>query len=711
MAFELFKMFGSIFINNDEANKSISKTDEKAEGLGKKFLSGIGTAAKWGAGIAAAAGTAAVAIGVKAVGAAAEFEKSFAKVNTLLADTTDLDGYKKKILEMSNETGVSTEDLCESIYSAISASVDQESALEFTGKALKLAEGGFTDAATAVDVLTTAINAYGLESSDAEKVSDMLITTQNLGKTTVDELASSMGKIIPTANANNVSLDQLCGAYTVMTANGIATAESTTYMNSMLNELGKSSTTAAKAFREGTQHIKDGGMTFAEAMEEGWGLSDVLSILDEQAYVSGVSLSEMFGSAEAGKAAMTLWNNAEKLDQNIMAMGESAGATEEAYTKMHDTVSTKMASIKNHMANITAELGNKLMPIVNDVLEWVLNNMPAIQEVMERVFKAIETVVMTVGGIFQSIFLQIDQALSNSGLTFQDVFAAIQEVVQNAFTVLQELWELLLKPVFQAIWDMLSVVADYFAQKMPEIQAFVKKAFDDIKVIWEKHLKPCFEAIKNFLNNVLVPAFKFVFQNIIQPIVDSVFRTIGQLWEKTLKPVFTNIVDFIKNVFSGNFSGAFKNIINIVEGIWTGIETIIKTPVNACIGIINKFIQGLNTLKIPDWVPFVGGASINIPEIPLLAKGGTIVKGGKAIVGEAGAELIDLPAGARVTPLTNGSGDVLGVAESTEILKQILIELKTLRSDLYDTLIEALTNGVDIVWSDRELARLVRKYA
>ena len=64
----------------------------------------------------------------------------------------------------------------------------------------------------------------------------MLIQTQNLGKTTVAELSSSMGKVIPTANAYHVQLDQLCAGYAKMTANGVATAESTTYMNSMLND-------------------------------------------------------------------------------------------------------------------------------------------------------------------------------------------------------------------------------------------------------------------------------------------------------------------------------------------------------------------------------------------------------------------------------------------------------------------------------------------
>ena len=114
-----------------------------------------------------------------------------------------------------------------------------------------------------MDVLTTILNAYGLEATEVTNVSDMLIQTQNLGKTTVAELSSAMGKVIPTANANSVALDQLCTGYAIMTANGVATAESTTYMNSMLNELGKTGSTTDTILREKT------GKSFGELMSSG----------------------------------------------------------------------------------------------------------------------------------------------------------------------------------------------------------------------------------------------------------------------------------------------------------------------------------------------------------------------------------------------------------------------------------------------------------
>ena len=117
--------------------------------------------------------------------------------------------------------------------------MDQADAIDFVASALKLAEGGFTDAATAVDVMTTAINAYGLSADDAAQVSDYLITTQNLGKTSVGELASSLGKVIPIAAAYGVKMDDLCANMSLLTKNGIATAEAVTYTKAMLNEIGR----------------------------------------------------------------------------------------------------------------------------------------------------------------------------------------------------------------------------------------------------------------------------------------------------------------------------------------------------------------------------------------------------------------------------------------------------------------------------------------
>lgn len=267
--------------------------------------------------------------------AADQFETAMAKVGTIADPTAaSLESIQGQIQDLSKETGVAVADLSESVYSAISASVNTANAVDFVAQANALAVGGFTQTATAVDILTTALNAYQLEADQTQNVADMLIMTQNLGKTTVDELASSMGKVIPTAKSLNVDLDVLCGAYAVMTANGIATAETTTYLNSMLNELGKNGTAAADAFAAGTEHIKAGGLSMAEA----------------------------------GKAANVLWLNAEKVDKVIAQMGNSAGAANTAFEKMTDTGAFVEQKWQNALQNLKIAIGDA-QPSLDGLME------------------------------------------------------------------------------------------------------------------------------------------------------------------------------------------------------------------------------------------------------------------------------------------------------------------------------------------------------
>lgn len=308
-----------------------------------------------------------VDFGKEAIQQSAVAETAFAKVQTLLSDGTDMNAYFKAIKQGSMETGVSLSDFSEAVYQAISASVDQADAVQFTTQAIKLSRGGFTDAATAVDILTTAINAYGLEASDATSIADMLITTQNLGKTTVDELAQAMGRVIPTAKAFGVDMVTLNSAYAVMTKNGIATAETTTYLSGMLNELGKSGTTASNVLKEKT------GMSFTQLMNSGYSLTDVLTILQNEADRAGIAMSDMFGSQEAGKAANVISSNLADMNDIMGQMAESAGAVEKANATVTDTVEAKWEKLKNNLAVHMAEIGDAMKPITSGLLDFAID--------------------------------------------------------------------------------------------------------------------------------------------------------------------------------------------------------------------------------------------------------------------------------------------------------------------------------------------------
>ena len=238
----IFKLVGSIFIKNDKANEDIDKTSKKAESMAEKVGSAFHKAGQKitsvGKAIAPVSAGMATALGAS-VKSASDFTNGMAKMSTLFdTQKVSVSDLSKQFINLSNKTGLASTELAEAGYQALSAGVDVNNAVSFVETAGNLAKAGFTATSTAVDVLTTAMNAYGEQAGTAEDISNKLVRTQNLGKTTVDELASSMGKIIPTASSMSVNIDNLTSGYVALTKQGIATAEATTYMNSMMNELG-----------------------------------------------------------------------------------------------------------------------------------------------------------------------------------------------------------------------------------------------------------------------------------------------------------------------------------------------------------------------------------------------------------------------------------------------------------------------------------------
>ena len=398
--------------NLDEAAEAARKASEEVEKFGdkseetgkqseessKKGRDGI----KELQGVLASAGIAATLNEIKngffdCSEAAAQFETSTAMVATI-ADTSQksLSSISKEVRSCSNETGEAASDMAEATYQAISASVNTADAAAFAGTATKLAVGGFTSATTAVDVLTTAINSYGLAASDATQLSDYLITTQNLGKTSVDQLAQSVGKVIPLASAYNVQMDNLSSAYAVLTANGIATAESGTYLKSMLSELGDTGSDVSEVLLNST------GKTFAQLMEQGYSLGDVMSMLGDAVDGDSTAFNALWSSTEAGIGALSLFNaGADKYNSVLDSMRTSAGATEKAYSTMADTTDKSKQRMENAFNNLKISVGDVLNPALTQVYEGFTNVFAGMSDFVDEhpaVVAAISAIAVGVGG-------------------------------------------------------------------------------------------------------------------------------------------------------------------------------------------------------------------------------------------------------------------------------------------------------------------------
>lgn len=603
----------------------------------------IGMAAVGAASVAATA--AVVKFGTEAVKAAANYETSFAQTSTLLQGTAEeLQVYSDSIIDLSNETGIAATDLSESVYNALSAGVDQAHAVEFAGTAAKLASGGFTDATTAVDVLTTALNAYGLEADKATQISDYLIVTQNLGKTTVDELANSVGKVIPIASAYGVEMDNLSAAYAQLTAGGIATAESGTYLKAMLNELGDSGSIVSEVLQKQT------GMSFAELTESGKSLGDVMAVLGDSVGGDAGKFNELWSSSEAGVGALSLLNGgADAYNETLAAMRNSAGETDKAYATMSDTLEHQMEVIKNLGQNFLISIGQDIVPVVKAAAEKLI---PALQTGLEEIkpiisglYKALSPVIGVFGDMIAGILPGMNDGLGflqsiGEGLapTFQYIADSVMPTFKGAFDKLGETFQTI-KPV----------IGEFIANLMPQIGKVVQAVAPILTTVIDA-LTPIIGMLGQLMSSYLpaitawidrlLPIVKLA-GSVVASCIGNVLSYVVPMIENFIG-ILTGVYDFIANVFTGNWAAAWEGVKSIFSNAFQALVGIAKAPINSIVSIINGVISGINNcgFVIPDWVPVLGGKAfqLDIPPLPMFADGG--FTNGPSIAGEAGTEAV-----------------------------------------------------------------------
>lgn len=292
------------------------------------------------------------------IGNASEFETGMAKVSTLFTGEGDeLDALGDKLLELSGKYGLSANTLTEAAYSAESAGVQMDDLGAILDNSAKLAMAGFTDVDTALSATVKTMNAYGESGSEAiDKVSKVLMQTQNLGITTVGELGASLANVTPTAAAMGVGIDQVGAALAQMTAAGVPTAQATTQLRAAMTELGKKGTSADKAFRKAAKGTKFANMSFQEAIAGGANLGDVFGLMQNYANKSGKSMVDLWGSVEAGNAAMMIAKDLDKFNGNLEKMGTDADVVGDAYGKMSDTFGNSMNRLKESAKNFVTAL-------------------------------------------------------------------------------------------------------------------------------------------------------------------------------------------------------------------------------------------------------------------------------------------------------------------------------------------------------------------
>jgi len=535
-------------------------------GLGKfgKLAASAGAAAAAGFGIATIAG----------VKMGSDLDKGLSEVRTLLPDLSNK-GFRQlrnDVVAFSNAMGVATKDAVPALYQAISAGVPRDNVISFLETANKAAVGGVTDLETAVDGITSVINAYGTDVISATKASDLMFTAVKLGKTDFEQLSGSLFNVVPIAAAAGVSFEDVTAGLARLTAQGTPTSVAATQLRAAIQAL------VAPSVRS-KQHLDNLGVSFDAATIKEKGLATAFDELYAAANGDLEVLRKVIGSVEGVQAILGLTGkNAEGFRDALDEMGASSGATDKAFRTMADTFDFKFRKALNRIKNILLEWGIRVLPVVERGLDFLL---PMINKLGDFIDSSLVPALRSAWGWFSDKILPVlagiwswikDRLLPALG----DLWTSVRDRVVSALRLLWEwtqdniipalrslrnwitetaipalrsfgewAWEKI-EPGLTALWEWITETA------IPALRSFRDWIIDEVipalgdfgAWVWG-HIEPALSAYVRWLTETAVPALRSFRDWIMDKVVPALHSFGEWAWER-IKPALSDLRDWLQ---------------------------------------------------------------------------------------------------------------------------------------------------------------------
>jgi len=485
------------------------------------------------------------AVMVKSSLKAEQWQKSLRNVNTLTDEAViNSQEMAKSLIKLDPALGKTIE-LTDALYQSFSSGAEtMDEAMQITVDSAKFAKAGVMDTATAVDVLTTAQNAYGKENMSTAAASDIFFTTIKKGKITGEELATSIGTSIPLFASMGIPLEELSSGMAAMTKQGVNAANSTTQLNAIVNSFLKPSEAMVTA-------LEEQGYASGSALLESEGLAGALEFLEEQSGGSKDALSELLPNTRAVRGALALTGKGgEEFVKILGEMEEAAGATDIAFEEQKSTyemLATNMEKIELIMGNISRFFIDKIavgaIQAGTAIVDFINSN---------RGMEIVSQVVGNLAGGFEFLKTGLTVLVENVLPVMSDLFGTATEILAKFSGEADEgagftkLFSVAIQGVSMGL-SLLGKVAEITAIAIADLIIGIQQSAQAVGSFWDMMTgKVKFSEVKEQFGEA-ADAFKNLGSNFMGGIGDLVTETkdqfagFGVAVEDTVLEISTNI--------------------------------------------------------------------------------------------------------------------------------------------------------------------------
>lgn len=537
-------------------------------------LAGISPMLAGVVGGAALVGAAVVAIGVKSVQMAAQYQQSMNMVQALTGSSMQqMNTYDASLKQLALDSGVAPNDLAKGLYQVISAGYSGAAAMKVLTLATEDSKIGMTDEATVADALTNILANFSWQTKNASQVNGIMLETVTLGKSTFQQYASTITRAASSASQFHISLQTMSAAWATMTANGIRAAQASVDFTQVVNTMyGKIGTV--------TKSLEKNGIAFNESAFNAASFQNKILMLNaalEQARAKHVQVTGV--TLQAAQAIQTISQHMDvyKSDlatlNNQQAMGNK---TQQAWAITQQGFSQQMSQLGAAMQVLFINIGQQLLPVLTRLAAAVTPLVVAFTQWLfsGRASSQIGSLLATIWARVQSVLQTLAPLFSFLGGLFRQIGGILASAFIPVWKQLVQQWQTQMLPALKQLWAALQPAMPLFKLIGMIILTVVIVALGLLVGI----LTGVAKALAGLLGGVAT-----VFTGIVQ-IISGAVTVIG------------GILGFFTDLFTGHFTKLGDDLHNIWTGIVTmfaGVWHVIEGIFQAAWGVIAGFVSGL----------------------------------------------------------------------------------------------------------------------